>query len=215
MVLKELARSGGLAACSACDVVLFVRRETAAALSPGQELLQNFSQKIGPFAAGLDGLPDSRWFVEERAIGLQLRYMTDLSDWDGLARLRAEIGNIKRQTRTFPNQEKTMGVWADKFRNYKSGPQEKKFIVWWDINPERGLETGLRCEPTATTKPFSRRDQCTTADFLLRPYAWRCRIRNFPGTFLKKYSIFFLRQPRQCAFEDPAARTAGCTHRRG
>ena len=75
MVSKELARSGGLAACSACDVVLFVRRETAAALSPGQELLQNFSQKIGPFAAVLDGLPDSRWFVEERAIGLQLRYM--------------------------------------------------------------------------------------------------------------------------------------------
>ena len=86
MVSKELARSGGLAACSACDVVLFVRRETAAALSPGQELLQNFSQKIGPFAAVLDGLPDSRWFVEERAIGLQLRYMTDLLDWDGLHR---------------------------------------------------------------------------------------------------------------------------------
>ena len=72
MVSKDLARSGGLAACSACDVVLFVRRETAAALSPGQELLQNFSQKIGPFAAALDGLPDSRWFVEERAIGLHL-----------------------------------------------------------------------------------------------------------------------------------------------
>ena len=78
-----LARSGGLAARSACDVVLFVRRETTAALSPGQELLQNFSQKIGPFAAVLDGLPDSRWFVEERAIGLQLCCMADLSDWDG------------------------------------------------------------------------------------------------------------------------------------